>query len=67
VGRRIDSDQLVGAAEIASRLGLTLPQTVHSWRRRYPEFPVPVAVLNMGLVWVWPDVEAWAKKTGRLP
>ncbi len=57
--------EIVGVAEIASRLDREVG-TVHSWRRRFPDFPQPVAGLNMGLVWVWPDVEAWARKTGRL-
>src|SRR4051794_31706426 len=65
-GRRIDASQLVGAAEIAERLEVTLPQTVHDWRRRHQDFPTPVAVLKMGMVWNWPDVEAWARRTGRL-
>jgi len=64
--KRVDPAQLVGAAEIAARLGITLPQTVHVWRRRDVGFPAPVAVLKMGMVWHWPDVEHWAKLTGRL-
>jgi hypothetical protein len=60
-------DQLVGAAEIAERMGLALPQTVHDWRRRYADFPEPVAQLKMGYVWNWPDVLAWARATGRAP
>ena len=59
-------DQLVGATEIADRLGLKLPQTVRDWRRRYDDFPQPVATLAMGHVWHWPDVERWARATGRL-
>lgn len=59
-------DQLVGAAEIAERLGAGRVQTVHSWRRRYPEFPAPVARLKQAMVWNWPDVAAWARRTGRL-
>jgi hypothetical protein len=35
------------------------------WRRRYPDFPEPVITLRAGLVWAWPDVEKWAKATGR--
>jgi hypothetical protein len=66
VRRKVDVDQIVGAAEIAARLGLALPQTVHDWRRRHPGFPAPVAILKMGMVWNWPDVERWAKQTGRL-
>lgn len=59
-------DQLVGAAEIAQRLGLKSVPTVHQWHRRHDDFPEPVATLTMGLVWYWPDVEKWAKATGRL-
>jgi predicted DNA-binding transcriptional regulator AlpA len=58
--------QLVGAAEIAERLGLGKSTVVHDWRRRHDDFPEPVADLTMGLVWAWPDVERWARKTGRL-
>lgn len=66
VGRRIDVDHLVGAAEIAARIGVKRPQVVHDWRRRYEDFPEPVAQLEQALVWNWPDVERWAKATGRL-
>ncbi|MCU1451950.1 MAG: hypothetical protein JWN46_96 [Acidimicrobiales bacterium] len=66
VGRRVDADLLVGTAEIAARLGFTHPRLVHDWRRRYPEFPEPVVRLEAGLVWYWPDISRWARKTGRL-
>ena len=59
-------DELVGAAEIAERLGVGKSTVVHDWRRRYPKFPEPVAELSAGLVWAWPDVEKWAKSTGRV-
>lgn len=59
-------DHLVGAAEIAERLGLSHTQTVHTLRRRDPEFPAPVATLRQAMVWNWPDVAAWARSTGRL-
>ncbi len=61
MGRTIDADDLVGAAEIAERLGVAQVQTVHTWRRRYPEFPQPVARLRQALIWSWPDVLAWAE------
>ena len=66
MGRRIDVDQLVGAAEIAERLAVKRPNVIADWRRRHPDFPEPVAKLKQALVWNWPDVEKWAKKTGRL-
>jgi predicted DNA-binding transcriptional regulator AlpA len=65
MGKRLDVTLLVGAAEIAARLGLSRPQIVHTWRRRYPDFPEPVLVLDMGHLWYWPAVEAWAKRSGR--
>lgn len=58
-------EHLVGAAEIGDRLGAA-PRTVHAWRQRYPDFPAPVAELSAGIVWAWPDVERWARRTGRL-
>ena len=66
MGRKVDLDDLVGTAEIAERLGLSQSEGVHAWRRRYPEFPQPVATVSHVLVWLWPDVEAWARRTGRL-
>jgi hypothetical protein len=67
VGRKIDVDDLVGAEEIAERLGIAHVETVHAWRRRHPEFPPPVKQLRRAMIWSWPDVKAWAKRTGRLP
>ena len=39
---------------------------VHDWRRRYDDFPEPVKSLSHFHLWLWPDIEAWARKTGRL-
>ena len=66
VGRKVDVEQLVGSAEIAERLGVARHQVVHSWRRRYEDFPKPVVTLKQAMLWNWPDVEAWARKTNRL-
>ena len=65
--RRVDPADLVGAPEIAERLGLSRPQVVHNWRYRHDDFPQPVADLRQGMVWSWPDIEEWAIATGRLP
>ena len=59
-------DDLVGAAEIAERLGLSNPQVVHTWRRRHDAFPEPTVKLKRVLVWSWSEVERWARSTGRL-
>lgn len=65
MGRQIDADQLVGAAEIAERLGVSRPQAVHTWRVRHDKFPEPIATLKTAMIWYWPDVEEWALATGR--
>ena len=55
-------DDLVGASEIAARLGKAQSHIVHEWRRRHDDFPAPVATLTQGMVWAWPDVESWYRR-----
>lgn len=62
VGASLD---LVGTYEIADRLGIAYVETIHNWRRRYPDFPQPAARLRAGYVWLWPDVERWADRRGK--
>ncbi len=69
MGRRLDVEQLVGASDIAQRLGMPRTQDVHTFRRRDPAFPEPVRILGAGPsrgihVWYWPDIAAWARKKG---
>jgi putative ABC transport system ATP-binding protein len=45
------------AKEILSQVGLA---------ERLKHFPKPIAVLSMGNIWNWKEVEAWARKTKRL-
>ena len=56
---------LVGLTEIAQRAGVQKP-VVAVWRTRYEDFPDSVADLRTGSVWLWPQVEAWLLKTGRI-
>ena len=66
MGRLVDSDDLVGCAEIAHRLGYQGAETVHNWRRRFANsFPSPIARLNIGLIFAWPDVRRWAEDNRR--
>jgi hypothetical protein len=62
----LDQLDVLEMVEIASRLGYKRPVYVHDLRHRYADFPVPVPELKAGLVWAWPDVEAWARATGRI-
>lgn len=66
MGRKVDLDDLVDAVEIARRLSVKRPQVVHDWRRRHDDFPLPVLHIANVHIWLWPDVQAWAKATGRL-
>lgn len=59
-------EDLVGAAEIADRLGLANSQLVHVWRRRHADFPAPVVELKRAHVWLWPEVERWARFDGTI-
>ena len=63
--REIDPTDLVGAPEIAERLGLARPQVVHNWRYRHEDFPAPLVELRQGNVWYWPDVFKWVSRTRR--
>jgi len=63
----VPPERLVGAHEIAERLRLAHSQTVHTLRRRHPEFPQPIATLKTALIWDWQDVARWARASGRLP
>jgi len=66
VGRRVNAEDLVGAHEIAERLGVRRPQVVHDWRRRHKDFPKPIAKLKTALVWDWQEIRKWALTSGRL-
>ena len=66
VKHKLNPADLVGAHEIADRLGVAYPQMVHEWKRRHADFPRPVAKLTMGLIWDWKEIETWAKNTNRL-
>lgn len=66
MGRKVDVDDLVGADEVAARLGLTRAQRVHELRARHDDFPDPIATFQRAHVWLWPDIEKWARRHGRL-
>jgi hypothetical protein len=50
--------------EIATRLGVK-PQTVHTWRQR-GIVPEPRWTVSGQPAWDWPEIEEWARRTGRL-
>jgi predicted DNA-binding transcriptional regulator AlpA len=56
--------ELVIAADIAERLGISRPRV--SVLATRPDFPRPVGRLGRSDVWYWTSVERWARETGRL-
>jgi hypothetical protein len=66
--RLVDADHLVGSKEIADRLQLKRVQHVHWLRQNDASFPEAVARIGASgaYVWYWPDIEAWARRIGRL-
>jgi len=56
----------VGIVEIAQRLGVTRA-ALDKWRSRDVGFPEPRWTVGGRPAWEWDDVEAWARRTGRLP
>lgn len=61
MGEKIDSDDLVGAAEVAAILRLSHPSSVTTYLRRYVDFPKPVVDLSSSRVRLWrrQDIEQW--------
>jgi len=52
--------ELAGAAEAAAILGVTRQQ-VHRLAK-HPNFPEPVAELEMGRIWLLADIQQWARR-----
>jgi predicted DNA-binding transcriptional regulator AlpA len=62
---KVDPADLLNAREVAGVLGLAHREAVATYRRRYPDFPLPVIAKGTCVLWLRTDVEAWAKATGR--
>lgn len=67
----VDTDDLVGAAEVADILGLSLASNVSVYAQRYDDFPEPVVDLPKSRVRLWlrSDIVTWdagrSKRRGR--
>ena len=64
----VDTEDLIDARGIADLLGLAQRNTVSLYQNRYPEMPRPVIDLGSGRprLWLRPELETWARATGRL-
>ena len=58
----IDPGDLIDAHEVADILGLSHRSSVATYRARHDDFPDPVVDMGAGrcLLWLRPEVEAWA-------
>ena len=67
VAPRVRTEDLVDARWIAGFLGLSHPNSVSTYQKRYREMPRPVVDLGRGRcrLWLRPEIEAWAKRTVR--
>jgi len=67
MGRKVDLDDLLDAADVAEVIGLANPTSVSIYRTRYDDFPDPVWASRGGRcqLWLRLDVERWARSTGR--
>ena len=69
MGKLVDVDDLIDSAAVAEIVGLSSSSNVATYRGRYADFPQPVVNLGSGrcLLWLRPDVEAWAvaRRSGR--
>ncbi len=60
----VRTEDLVDAHEVASILGLSHPNSVSTYLRRYPKMPRPIIEKGGGRtrLWLRQDVEAWATR-----
>lgn len=61
VGAVLESDVLVGSADIVARLGLKRLQNLHYYMKHDPTFPQQLGNISGALLWSWPDIEDWAR------
>lgn len=61
MGRQVDVEELIGAAEVQSILRLSHPSSVTTYLRRYDDFPKPAVDLSASRVrlWVRQDIIDW--------
>jgi glutathione-regulated potassium-efflux system ancillary protein KefG len=62
---KVRTEDLVDARWIADYLGLSHPNSVSTYQKRYPIMPRPVVDLGRGRcrLWLRPEIESWARAT----
>lgn len=66
---RVDTDDLIDAAEVADLLGLSHRNSVSLYQRRYPDMPRPVIERGGGRtkLWLKSGMAAWQNQRGAGP
>ena len=61
---KVNTEDLIGAAEVADILGLAHHNSVSTYLRRYDDFPRPVVDLPKSRVRLWlrQDINKWRKQ-----
>ena len=61
---KVNTEDLIGAAEVADMLGLAHHNSVSTYLRRYDDFPRPVVDLPKSRVRLWlrQDINKWRKQ-----
>mgnify|MGYP001548032250 FL=1 len=61
---KVNTEDLIGAAEVADILGLAHHNSVSTYLRRYEDFPRPVVDLPKRRVRLWlrQDINKWRKQ-----
>ncbi|WP_143030203.1 N-6 DNA methylase [Pseudonocardia oroxyli] len=60
----LEERDLVTAAAVARRAGVGRA-AVANWRKRYPDFPLPVSEAGSSALYSWQQVEKWLVTTGK--
>ena len=65
---RVNTEDLIDAAEVARLLGFKRRNAVSLYQRRHEDMPRPVVVRSGGktMLWLQPEIVKWGKKTGRI-
>ena len=64
---KVNTEDLVGAAEVARILGLAQANSVTTYLRRYADFPRPIVELADSKVRLWlrPEIVSWSHRHSR--
>lgn len=63
----VPTEDLIDSRGVAEILGLSQPNSVSLYQRRYPDMPKPVINLgpNRPMLWLRTEIEVWATSRGR--